>query len=111
MFHSKEEELRRLEALLLEEDDPTPKQQEEPLETDSQSLPEEDTYMPADDPGFYRNYANNYTVYNSDRTDISPEEMSRQLEAPQRDWINISLALLAGVELLAILAVLALFYL
>ena len=103
MFRDKDDALKRLEALLLEEEEEPETTEEEEAD---EPLSPEDTAMPADDPSFYRNYANDYMAYNSDRTDVSPEEMSHQLEAPDRDWISICLALLAAVELLAILAVL-----
>ena len=110
MFRDKDEALKRLEALLLEEEEEETEELPQEEEATQEAFAEEDTSMPEDSPEFYRNFANDYTVYNSDRTEVSPEELSRELEKPERDYISIFLALLAATELLAIIAVLALMF-
>lgn len=115
MFRDTKEELDRLEAELLSEDE------EEEIYEDAGEEPEElldenqldsllqDTQRigPVDGTVIYKNYSNGYKAYNSDKTDLDPEELSQEILKPQRDPVVTGLTALALFLLVAILGVLA----
>lgn len=113
MFRDTREELERLERQLQEEETEDACQGEtaygetaESQEDEETGFAQEDTSMPADDPAFYRNYANDYTVYNSDRTDVELEQYSEEVRQPKERGLR-GLLLLAAVLMAAIACVLA----
>lgn len=102
MFRDQNEELRRLEEQLLAEEE-----EEEYLEDDAIDTFLEET-QPGDAPRVYqnfsndygknlRNYATGYKAYNTDRTDVDPDEISREVLRPKRGgaWVVILLLLTA----------------
>lgn len=115
MFKRKdaEEELQRLEQELLELEEPEQEPEEEEY-LDPAAYEEE----PAGEaPRVYRNFSNNYgkdlrnfasgyRAYNADRTDVDPEELSRQLlepeEPPRRGPVVLAL-ILAMAAVIAVL--------
>ena len=115
MFRDQEEELQRLQAELLEQEEPEQQpEQEELLDEDALEELLQDT-RPAEGAVIYqnfsndygkklRNYANGYQVYNTDRTDLDPEELSKQLDPPKK---NTGLLVLTGLLAAACLALAA----
>ena len=114
MFKDTKEELQRLEAELLADEPtqriprPTQMPQDETEAAIDAFLTEE---RPAEHPGAYANYANGYgcRAYNSDKTELDPEELSQQLldtEAEDRYtglWVTIILLLIAILGVLGYL--------
>ncbi len=109
MFRDQKEALRRLEEQLLAEEETEEYLDEDTLDT----LLEEP--QPADAPRVYqnfsndygknlRNYATGYKAYNTDRTDVGPDEMSRELLRPKR-WVGLWTAVLLLLTALAVLAI------
>ena len=118
MFRDAQEELKRLERELLaeEEEEQTPEEEEEELTQDEldqilellEEEPETAMDMPEDYDavrnynGQVRNFANNYTAYNADRTDTELESYSREVreESGDRSLAGLSalaMALMAGI--------------
>lgn len=91
MFRDREKELKRLEEELLEEAQELPTNTDEFLEQLHQVLDEE---------------IDDSQIYNADRVDLDPEELSEALQQPQKEKLTglvvASLLLTAGI--LAILA-------
>ena len=117
MFRDTKEELDRLEAELLEEE--TPEETEEltvdPEETEEELLGEEELDAllsddhkigSAEGEDIYKNYSNGYRAYNSDKTELSPDELSEELTETRRDPVVVGLTILALVLVAAILGVL-----
>lgn len=118
MFRSndKDEELKRLQAQLLAEEEDEEEDPEEYLDEEAlDSLLEEQ--KPGDTPKVYQNFSNNYgknlrnyasgyKAYNSDRTDLDPEELSQELLKPKSQngllWFAFVLVLLMAVVVVAI---------
>lgn len=126
MFRDKEEELQRLQAELLQQDEPD-EPEELPAEEDEELLDEEeldellkdtratqDTIIYQNFSNEYgkqlRNFANNYKAYNTDKLDLDPEELSRQLDAPKRNTGLLATAALLAVAVLAMVCYLLLRY-
>lgn len=104
MFRDAREELERLERQLQEAEDTCREEEYEGLdyEDDEEAvLEQQDPSMPEDDPAFYRNYANDYTVYNTDRTDVDLEQYSEEVRQPRSTGIG-GLLVLAALLLAAI---------
>lgn len=112
MFRDQNEELRRLEEQLLAEEDEE-EAEEEYLDEETLDTLLEDPQS-GDAPCVYqnfsndygknlRNYATGYKAYNTDRTDVDPDEISREVLRPKRGgaWVVILLLLTA----LAVLAI------
>ena len=121
MFRDAQEELKRLERELLaeEEEAQTPEEEgEEEEELTQEELeqilelldekPESAMDMPEDYDavrnydGQVRNFANNYTAYNADRTDTELESYSREVREGSEDrslagLSALALALMAGI--------------
>ena len=117
MFRDRDEELKRLQAELLEEEEQETAEEfyeEEYLEEETveQILDEEET---ADATGVYRNFSNDYgeglrnfasgyKAYNTDKVDEDMEEFSREvMEPPQKKkgWLAaFAIVLLTAVLLL-----------
>ena len=111
MFRDASEELERLQAELLAEDEPVELPPEEPPEET------EDT-RPAQGPAVYqnysndygknlRNYASGYRAYNSDTTDEDLEEYSEAVREGNTSRGSCLLAVIAVILALAILGVVA----
>lgn len=115
MFRDTKEELDRLEAELLSQDEEeevcqdTQEDPEELLDEDQLDSLLQDTqkFGPVSGTGIYKNYSNGYKAYNSDKTDLDPEALSQELLKPQRDPVVTGLTALALFLLAAILGVLA----
>jgi hypothetical protein len=71
MFRDRQQELERIQQQLLEEDD---------LPEDDDSMPDDD-YDPADEPP---DRSEPYDFYNTDGTDLDPEELSDELLPPRK---------------------------
>lgn len=91
MFRDAKEELRRLEQALMEEES-SDEYEDDEYEDDEEY--EEDgafsDYEPYDEQipsvsGPYRNFANNYRAYNSDRTDVDLDEYSEEVRNPRQN--------------------------
>ena len=101
MFKDKQEELKRLEAELLQEED----MQQEASEVDTDVLLEDTYFFGKETPETYHNYSNDYgryQAYNTDTTDTDLEEYSEEIREPKgkKDiWIlcGIALSLIAGI--------------
>ena len=111
MHRDTKEELERLEAELLEGSEPEEMpQDEETALLDEEQLDSllEDTQKigPAKGSAIYKNYSNGYKIYNSDKTDRDPEDLSDALLQPGRDPVVTGLTILAFCLLAAILGVL-----
>ena len=122
MFKDTKEELQRLENQLLEELEPTqqiPEISDLPEITDAMLYGTEESVtadpppvaIPAEHPGAYVNFANGYgrnTIYNSDYTELEPEELSEDLldeEEVEDDactglWIAVFALLIANLGVL-----------
>lgn len=108
MFQDKNEELRRLEALLAEEEadeqllaEETQEDAEDPAFSDG--LPHTDEY---DIDRFYMEQTHAFTAYNSDRTDTDLEEFSQDVWEGKRQSISplvVLACVLATGVLLAVL--------
>lgn len=113
--NDKEEELNRLQAQLLAEEEWEEEEEEYLDEETLDAFLEEE--KPGDSPRVYQNFSNNYgkdlrnfasdyKAYNSDRTDLDPEELSRQLLAPKTRpgllWFALLLLGLMAVMVIAI---------
>ncbi len=89
MARDTDEELRRLEQALLEEEAQPPEEEADAQEEDlPEFAPEEDSYIP--NAGVYqnysndygkklRNYASGYRAYNADKTDTDLEQYSEEI--------------------------------
>ena len=122
MARDTDEELRRLEQALLDEehdeqDDATDTQDNEEL---PEILPEEDPYIP--NAGVYQNYSNDYgkklrnyatgyRAYNSDKTDADLEEFSEEVLESNTSGGGCVLALIAIILAIGIIGVLVYGYL
>lgn len=122
MFRDAQEELKRLERELLaeEEEEQTPEEEEEELTQDEleqilellEEEPETAMDMPEDYDavrnydGQVRNFANNYTAYNADRTDTELESYSREVREGSGDRSLAGLSALAMALMAGILGVL-----
>ncbi len=110
MFRDKDEELKRLQEQLLEEEQPEEDFREElPDEVFFEDFPEESE--PGEDPDVYRNFSNaygknlrnfasGYKAYNADKVDVDLDEFSREVQNERTDtpWLLIViLALMAAV--------------
>ena len=95
MFKDRQEELKRLEAELL---------QEEPLE-EQEDISEEDYRFGEETPEVYRNFSNGYGkvhAYNTDITDEDLEQFSEEVRQPKRNTdilvlCAIAMCLVAGI--------------
>lgn len=125
MFRDREEELKRLQAQLLQIEGEEPAQTEDAPEISmeaTQALDDEmlNTLLHESDlsssPQVYQNYSNqygsDYRAYNSDQTDEDPEEYSQVLLEPEKSNSNriLWLALLVIALMAAILGVLGWLY-
>ena len=107
MFRDAEEELQRLQAQLLEEEEElTEPEQEDFLDEETLDKILADTDQ-GENCGVYqnysndygrnlRNYASGYKAYNTDKTDIDPETLSEELLAPREKisallWVALTL--------------------
>ncbi|MBQ6839154.1 MAG: hypothetical protein IJO45_00500 [Oscillospiraceae bacterium] len=117
MFRDASEELERLQAELLAEDEPVELPPEEPPEETLFFEEYEDT-RPAQGPAVYqnysndygknlRNYASGYRAYNSDTTDEDLEEYSEAVREGNTSRGSCLLAVIAVILALAILGVVA----
>ena len=117
MHRDTKEALERLEAELLEdslsaESDNTPEEEaelpEDLLDEDQLDNLLEDTqkFGPVEGSAIYKNYSNGYKIYNSDKTDRDPEDLSDELLTSRRDPVVTGLTILALSLLAAILGVL-----
>jgi len=117
MFRDASEELQRLQAELLAEEEPAEQPPEEPPEEDEFFEEYEDT-RPAGDPAVYqnysndygknlRNYASGYRAYNSDTTDEDLDEYSETVREGNTSRGGCLLALIAIILALAIIGVVA----
>lgn len=112
MFRDTKEELKRLETQLLAEE-PENINEETPAE-ETEELTEEELaqirrLIREPEPQYeIRNYANNYQAYNSDNTDVDPEEYTQALEEPTLSRKKILLAVLAFLALAGVVAVVVL---
>lgn len=113
MFRDAQEELKRLERELLAEEEEEQTTEEEELAQDAlEEILEEEPESAMDIPEDYdavrnyngqiRNFANNYTAYNADRTDTELESYSREVRegSENRGLAGLSalaLALIAGI--------------
>lgn len=109
MFRDTKEELDRLEAELLAQEEPAQSQEdalEEALldeilkEYGADAQQEESTVI-------YKNYSNGYTAYNSDKTDEDLEEFSEAVREPKKDRSILVLSIVALVLMAGILGILA----
>ncbi len=108
MFRDAREELERLERQLQEAEDTCREEEyeEADLEDDEEAaIQQQDPSMPEDDPAFYRNYANDYTVYNTDRADVDLDQYSEEVRQPRAQSLG-GLLILAALLLAAIACVL-----
>lgn len=119
MFRDASEELERLQAELLAEEEPAEEIPEEPPEDDCPYDEYEDT-RPAQGPAVYQNYANDYgknlrnyasgyRAYNSDTTDEDLEDYSEQVYNGSSRG-NCLLAVIAVFLALAIVAVVGIWF-
>lgn len=117
MFRDASEELQRLQAELLAEEEPAELPPEEPEEEEEFFDEYEDT-RPAGDPEVFqnysndygknlRNYASGYRAYNSDTTDEDLEEYSESVREGKTSRGGCLLALIAIVLALAIVGMVA----
>ena len=117
MFRDAQEELERLQAQLLEET-------EEEEEAFQEEASEEDTFLDEEDfdellsdtdqgenPGVYQNFSNDYgrnlrnfatgyKAYNTDRTDVSPDEISEEMleeKSANLTWLWVLLIVMLAV--------------
>lgn len=103
MFKDKNEELRRLEALLQEEEeDERLLAEEAPEEEPFFQVPEEEEDDAVEQ--FYANYANSYQAYNADTTDTDLDTFSEEVWQA-RSSRGFSLVALACVLATAVLLV------
>ena len=123
MFHDAQEELKRLEAELLAEEDSPVQEPESPAQDD---LPEEDDLdillaqtqriETPEGASVYRNYSNDYgkslrnyasgyKAYNTDKTDEDLEEFSQQVYSPRKKGLTglVVTALLLTAAIFAVL--------
>ncbi len=116
MFRDASEELKRLQAELLAEEEPEEMPDEEPVEEDP-LYDEYDDTRPADGPVIYQNFSNNYgknlrnyasgyRAYNTDHSDEDLDEYSEEILQPNTSRGGCLLALIAIVLALAIIGVL-----
>ena len=105
MFRDAKEELKRLEDALLAE--------EEAEEYEEEVEEEDDAFEPdapeIADAGPYRNFANNYRAYNTDRTDVDLDEYSEAVRQPKGGVSclgALALLLLGGIFVMLMLFVL-----
>ena len=116
MFRDRDEALRRLEeALLEEEEDEREKQMQEQIQEELRKARQEDEddisdYQPEDteddESGTFRNFANNYRAYNSDRVDVDLDEYSERIrQEPKRGscLLTLVVVLLCGIFVMLIL--------
>lgn len=111
MFQDTKQELERLQAQLLEEEEQTaPEQDEDFLDEEIFDKILSDTDQ-GEACGVYQNYSNNYgrnlrnyasgyKAYNTDKTEISPQQMSQEILQPRKTvgpWLWVVLALMALV--------------
>lgn len=115
MFRDTKEELDRLEAELLEDDMPEAEtaelqeEQEEDLlneEALDALLSDDHKFGGAEGADIYKNYSNGYRAYNSDKTELSPEALSQELTAKERDPVVVGLTALALILVAAIMGAL-----
>lgn len=114
MFKDTKEELQRLEAQLFEEE-PTQRIPEIPAaffyeEETSVTEDSPPIAIPAEHPGAYANFANGYgrgNIYNSDNTELEPEELAEELWEEEDDsdpctglWITVFALLAANLGFL-----------
>lgn len=121
MFRDASEELKRLQAELLAEDEPEELPPEEPPE-EEEFLEEYEDTRPADGPAVYQNYSNNYgkdlrnyasgyRAYNTDRCDEDLEEFSEEVLESNTSGGGCVLALIAIILAMGIIGVLVYGYL
>ena len=121
MFRDASEELQRLQAELLAEEEPAELPPEEP-EEEEEIFEEYDDTRPAGDPEVFqnysndygknlRNYASGYRAYNTDTTDEDLEEYSESVREGKTSRGGCLLALIAIVLALAIVGLVACAYL
>lgn len=120
MFRDTSEELARLEAELLAQEEPEEpvydeeyEDEEFPADDDEDEEWEYEDTRPANGPAVYqnysndygknlRNYASGYRAYNTDHTDEDLERYSQQVQEPKRSGcVTAIVAVLVGVALLA----------
>lgn len=116
MFRDTKEELDRLETQLLNEEIPEEETEElQEAEADEDLLDDEELDAllsddhkigDADGANIYKNYSNGYRAYNSDKTELSPEDLSEALEETRRDPVVVGLTVLAILLAAGILGVL-----
>lgn len=115
MFKDKNEELRRLEAELLQEAQVEEEEArlEAELEEAEELLDDENDYGEESEETYY-NYSNRYgtyRVYNNDRTDEDMDEFSETVYSGKRDqglggWVLLAAGLLVGIVVMLGLCVL-----
>lgn len=102
MGRDTDEELQRLSDALLEEEE----QDEQPWEID---VAEEDLFI--EDVPEYKNHANNYgNVFNSDRTELAPEDLSDALLEDEEDQTGRGKLLLLAILLLIAIVCVAVYW-
>ena len=112
MFRDTSEELQRLQAELLAEDEPAELPSEEPPEEDDEFYDEYEDDDVVDTAPVYQNYANGYRAYNSDITDEDLEEYSESVREgnPSRGGCLLSAIVALLVFILIGLVVCAFLY-
>lgn len=120
MFRDTQEELKRLEAqLLAEEDEPVEEEAGEEEEIDDIQLEEllksisddeeeevEEFFKTTVTDSGVRNYANHYRAYNTDKTDDDLDSYSEEVRNPDRNRGVLGLSIVALLLMAGILAVL-----
>jgi hypothetical protein len=103
MFRDNQEELKRLEQALLEEE-------ETPEEVPEQEIDWQDT-RPAEVAVPYRNFSNGYRAYNTDKTDTDFDEYAQQVhDGRGKNRALVVLASLLGLGIGAVVIYLLLRY-
>ncbi len=103
MFRDNQEELKRLEQALLEEE-------KTPEEVPEQLIDWQDT-RPEKAAGMYRNFSNGYNAYNTDKTDTDLDEYVQQVQSGNsQNRALVVLASLLGLGIAAVLLYLLLRY-
>ena len=118
MYRDREEELRRLQEQLLEDEEPTQEESDEELLDEDTLDALLDESQKTGNPRIYqnfsndygrnlRNYASGYQAYNSDKTDTDLDSYSQTDREPKKSagllWLAVVLLVLAGAVVGAII--------
>ena len=112
MFHDKNEELKRLEALLAEEEEDEQLLSQEDAEEESDFPVVDEETEEYDIDRFYMDQTQAFTAYNSDRTDTDLEEFSEEVWEGKQQGISplVVLACVLATGVLVTVLYLALRY-